>query len=160
MQNLEIENARIVFRNFNGEEGRFNAKGDRNFCVLLDHKDADILLKDGWNIKTLRPRDDDEEPQPYLPVKVNYNNIPPKVILITSRGKTVLDEESVGSLDWAELENVDLVIRPYVWSVNGKSGVKAYLKTGYFTIVEDKFESKYYDVPDNATSFSNEELPF
>ena len=160
MQNLEIESARIVFRNFSGEEGRFNAKGDRNFCVLLDRRDADILSKDGWNIKYLHPRDDNEEPQPYLSVKVNYNNIPPKVVLITSRGKTILDEESVGSLDWAELENVDLVIRPYNWSVNGKSGVKAYLKSGYFTIVEDKFESKYYDLPDNAPSSIEDDMPF
>lgn len=159
-ENITIENARIIFRNFSGEEGKFNAKGDRNFCVLIDDEDADILTLDGWNIKWLKPRDEEDKPQAYLPVKVNFNNIPPKVILVTSRGKTKLDEDTVGSLDWAELENVDLIIRPYDWNVNGKTGRKAYLKAGYFTIVEDAFESKYYDVPENVSSANDEEVPF
>lgn len=158
--NITIENARIIFRNFSGEEGRFNAKGDRNFCVLIDAKYADALAKEGWNIKWLRPRDDEDDQQAYLPVKVNFNNIPPKVVLVTSRGKTRLDEDTVGSLDWAELENVDLIIRPYDWNVNGKTGRKAYLKAGYFTIVEDAFESKYYDVPESVGASLDEEVPF
>ena len=161
-ENITIENAKIIFRNFSGEEGKFNAKGDRNFCVLINNEDSDALAKEGWNIKWLRPRDDQDEPQAYLPVKVNFNNIPPKIVLITSRGKNKLDEDTVGSLDWAELENVDLIIRPYDWNVNGKTGRKAYLKAGYFTIVEDAFESKYYDVPDNVASTTAEldEVPF
>lgn len=145
-KNLAIEGARIIFRNFRGEEGKYNKAGDRNFCVLLDPANAIALKEEGWNVKYLAPRDDEDEPQPYLPVSVNFRNIPPKVLLITSGGKTQLDEDTVGSLDWAELENVDLIIRPYNWEVNGDSGIKAYLKAGYFTIVEDEFEKKYYDV--------------
>lgn len=159
-KNIEIENARIVFRNFSGEEGKFNVKGDRNFCVLIDDDHAELLKNDGWNIKWLRPRDEDDSEQAYLPVKVNYNNIPPKVVLVTSHGKTQLDEDTIGSLDWAELENVDLIIRPYDWNVNGKTGRKAYLKAGYFTIVEDVFESKYYDVPDSAVNSISDDVPF
>lgn len=151
-KNIVIENARIAFRNFSGKEGRFNPAGRRNFCVFLDSEVAEGLQNDGWNIKWLKPRNEDEESQAYMQVSVSYDNIPPKMILITQKGKTQLDEASVNILDWAEIENVDLIIRPYNWDVNGKTGVKAYVKSMYVTLVEDEFDSKYYDVPDSATN--------
>ena len=85
-----------------------------------------------------------------MKVAISFDNIPPRVILVTSHGKNQLDENSVNILDWAEIENVDLVIRPYHWDVNGKTGTKAYVKAIYVTIVEDKLENKYWDVPDSA----------
>lgn len=158
-QTLSIENARIIFRNFSGKEGRFNPAGRRNFCVIIDDNElAANLVKDGWNVRYLKPRDEDEQDQPYLQVAVRYDNIPPKVVLISSSGKTILDEENVNMLDWADISNVDLIIRPYNYDVNGKSGVKAYLKTMYVTIVEDEFEKKYAQSPNgDDISFFDEE---
>jgi len=162
--NISIENAKLAFRNFSGKEGKFNPPGRRNFCVLLDSNIVPMLIEDGWNIKYLKPRDPSDDPQAYIQVAVSYKNIPPKIVLVTSSGKTTLDEESVSMLDWAEIENVDLIIRPYNYDVNGKVGVKAYCKTMYITIVEDEFEKKYSDVPDSATSAMLEEqendIPF
>ncbi len=148
--NIVIENAQIGFRNFSGNAGKFNPAGRRNFCVFLETEMGKTLEKDGWNVRWLDPRDEDEDPRPYLQVAVSYDNIPPRIILVTSKGKTVMDDSTVSILDWAEIDTVDLIIRPYNWSVSGKGGVKAYIKSMYVTIVEDEFESKYYDVPDSA----------
>ena len=155
--NLSIENARIGFRNFDGKEGPYNVKGRRNFVVFLDTPTAEDLKQDGWNIRWLTPRNQDELPQAYLPVAVSYKNIPPEIVVITSLGKNNLKEENVSMLDWAEIEIVDLTIRPYNWEVTGKTGVKAYLKKMFVTIVEDPFEAKYRDLPSSVVPFDDEE---
>lgn len=149
-KNLLVENARLRFRNFSGAEGRYNNKGNRNFCVELDPDTADNLMRDGWNVKQLIPREDGDQPMFYLQVAVRFDNIPPKIVMITSNGKTILKEDQVDMLDWAEIENVDLTIQPYDWKVGDKYGRKAYLKAMYVTLVEDELDRKYADVPDSA----------
>lgn len=156
VSNITIENAKIAFKNFTGKEGQYNPPGIRNFCVFLDSSMADILKNDGWNIKFLKAREEGESDQAYIQVGVSFDHFPPKITMITSRGKTNLDADSVKILDWADIENVDLIIRPYNWSSRGKSGIKAYLKTMYITITEDEFEKKYRDVPDSAMNSIDE----
>jgi hypothetical protein len=143
-----MEGVRIIFRNFSGKEGQYNREGDRNFAVLLDEKTADAMAADDWNIKMLKPREEDEDavPQAYLPVSVNFKGRPPRIVLITSRGRTNLYEEDIEMLDWADILNVDMIVRPYAWEVNGKSGIKAYLQSIYVTIEEDALEMKYNEL--------------
>jgi hypothetical protein len=141
-----MEGVRIIFRNFAGKEGQYNREGDRNFAVLLDDAVANAMAEDNWNIKWLKPRNEEEEgetPQAYLPISVNFKGRPPRIVMITSRGRTNLDESQVETLDWVDIINVDLIVRPYEWTVNQKSGVKAYLQSIYVTIEEDPLEIKY-----------------
>lgn len=154
--NIVIEGAKIRFRNFSGNEGKYNPKGKRNFCVLLDDELARTLEDDKWNVRWLEPRDENDSRQAYLQVAVSYDNYPPKITLVSSKGKTILDNDTISLLDWAEIKEVDVVIKPYNWVMsegtkNEKRGVKGYVKNMWVTLVEDEFESKYRDVPDSAT---------
>src|SRR3954470_20938807 len=144
-----MEGMRIIFRNFEGKEGQYNREGDRNFGVILPPDIAEAMLADGWNVKFLKPREEDEEAEetPWLQVSVNFDKgRPPKIMLVTSRGRTALDAQSVEMLDWADIVNVDLVVRPYTWEVSGRTGIKAYLQSMYVTIEEDELERKYAEM--------------
>lgn len=144
---LVMEDARIVFRNFAGAEGMYNREGDRNFCVLLEDDLAEEMRQDGWNIKRLKPREGEEQGTAYIQVSVGFKGRPPRMVMITSKGRVELGEEACVLFDWADIEKVDLIIRPYHWNVNGRTGVKAYLKSIFVTIHEDYLELKYADVP-------------
>lgn len=156
--NITLEGVRIMFRNFSGLPSQFNAAGNRNFCVVLEDPElVHRLESDGWNIRWLKPLDPDDEPKAYLQVKVSFPREgskarPPKIVMVTSRGNTILDEETVSLLDTAEIANVDMIIRPYNWEMQGRTGVKAYLNSIYVTIVEDELEKKYAAMESSAVS--------
>ncbi len=151
-QNIKIEGAKLIFKNFRGITSQYNTDGKRSFGVLLDDDLAEELISDGWNVKHLNPREDDPEryEQPWLPVKVKFNLYPPIAVLINSKGKKRLDEETIDQLDWTLIKNCDLLIRPYNYpAMQGRpAGVSAYLKSIYVTILEDEFAEKYADIPD------------
>lgn len=142
---LEIENGFIVpgLRNFSGKPTKFSSNGERTFAVSVTAEDAEELSKIGWNIKTLRPREEGDDPLYFLSVKVSFDIIPPKVVLVSDNGPVPLTEESINLLDNADIIQADMIINPYYWCLNGKEGYKAYLKTLYVTIQEDRFMKKY-----------------
>lgn len=155
---VTLEGVRLVFRNFSGAPGRFNSAGDRNFNVVLPEEIAREMEADGWNIRWLEPRDEDDPRQPILKVSLKYEKRdgtptrPPLVVLITSKGRTNLDQGMVSLLDWAEIVNVDMIVNPYTYNAQGRTGISAYLKSIYVTIQEDPLELKYLDVPDSGQS--------
>ena len=154
--NISIENARIIFRNFAGQPSKFNSEGKRNFCLLIDDDLAEKLKDDCWNVKYLNPRDPEDPPQAYIQVSVAFDNFPPNIFLINGKKKTKLNEDTISVLDYAEIENIDIIVRPYSWELpSGKSGVKAYVKNMYVTIVQNEFEKKYHDLEEE-----DEDTPF
>ena len=154
-EKIIIENARLMFKNFSGKATDYNAEGDRNFCVVLNDEEAERYSAMGYNVKTRLPREgyEDDGPLHFLKVKVSMkfgDDRDAAVYRINGRTKTKLTARTIGSLDWDEIENVDLRIRPWRWEKGNRSGVSAFLDAMYVTVREDPLEQKYQmdDFPD------------
>lgn len=156
---LQIDDARIIFKNFEGRGEEFNREGDRNFSLLIEDPDtADAMIKEGWNVRIKPARDEDEPPFMRLPIKVKFSDYGPNVYLITGDRRNELDEESIGCLDNIDIESVDMDIRPYDWKVNGKTGRTAYLQSMQVVQRIDRFAAKYADMRGN--DIDDESAPF
>lgn len=152
---LQIDDARIIYRNFAGRGDKYNREGDRNFAVLIpDEELANELAERGWNVKIKPPREEGDVPFMFLPVKVKFNDRGPNVYLQTGDRRNRLDEESIGCLDNIDIVGVDLDICPYDWIIqegtkNEKSGRSAYLQNILVIQDVDRF----------AERFASEEYP-
>lgn len=173
----DLHNNEIIFRNFAGQTDQFNAQGKRQFSIVLTPERAADLSAKGWNVKLWRSRnaDPEEEGTAFISVEANMDGpYPPKVCLLSGtyntdgsidiRQKTNLDSRTIGLLDHANLEKVDIIITPYVWEWNGRSGVKAYAKAIYATTILDPLELKYADVGEAHSlapnPYEDREVPF
>lgn len=147
---LEMNNVRIVFRNFEGRQSKYNREGDRNFAIVIEDEDVVAqLLRDGWNVKTKAPKEEGDDPFHYLTVKVKYNSdrprSNPRLYLSTGKRKHLLTEESVGVIDNLDIETASFDLRPYEWEVNGNTGITAYLVGGCVTQVFSRFDIEEED---------------
>lgn len=143
MANYIIRNARLLFRNFSGAPNKFG-NTDRTFCVILPPDKERAFREEGFNVKTLKPRDEEEEPTPFVQVKVRYGYRPPKVTLIAAGARTPLTEDTISQLDFADIEQADLSIRPYHGRT--RAGIEfctAYLDKAYITIATDELDAIY-----------------
>ena len=148
---LQMDDARIIFRNFSGAPSQYNREGDRNFAVVIpDEGLANRLVEDGWNVKIKEARDAGDSPFMYLPVKIKFNDRGPICYLQTGNRLNKLDEESIDVLDNVDIASVDLDIRPYDWTVNGKEGRSAYLQSIKVVQAIDRF----------AAQFAEDDVPF
>ena len=148
---LQIDDATLMFKNFEGRGDKFNREGDRNFSIRIDDPEvADALIAEGWNVKIKPGRDEDEGPFMRLPVKVKFTDFGPKVYLKSGRPEPILlDEESIAMLDQIEIEAADVDIRPFDWEVNGRTGRTAYLQAGHITQRIDRFAARYAGMHDD-----------
>ena len=147
---LQIDDARIVYRNFSGAPSKFNREGDRNFAVVIETQEqADALIAECWNVKIKAPRDEGEDPFIYLPVKIKFNDRGPSVYLRSGKAMRKLSEDTVDVLDNVDILSVSMDLRPYDWEVNGKTGRTAYLQSINVTQEVDRFADIYAEVNDS-----------
>lgn len=147
---IVLEGAIIKFKNFTGEQRQYNPAGQRNFVLLLPDELAQQLAAEGWNVKWKPGRHPEDPDEPQLTVKVKFKEPgdergqDPIAYLIQGRRKLALDGRTMGILDRLAPLNIDLIVRPYVWDINGNVGITAYLDEIYYTAVEG-LSSKYAD---------------
>lgn len=146
---IEIDDAAICFRNFEGRGDTYNREGDRNFAVIIPTEEmADALVDEGWNVKVKDPREEGDIPFMYLPVKIKFNDRGPAIYLKSGDSMNKLDEDSVGLLDNIEIMGCDMDIRPYDWVLyegtpKEKRGRAAYLQSIHITQKVDRFAARY-----------------
>ena len=147
---LQIDDARIIFRNFSGRADKYNREGDRNFALIIPNQDiADALMNDtneygvSWKVKIKEPREEGDAPFMYLPVNVKFNDRGPKVVLISGNNQTPLDEDTVSMLDDINISCVDMDIRAYDGESTYGPFRSAYLQTMYVTQEIDRLGRKY-----------------
>ena len=147
---LAVEHAVIIWTNFAGAPTRFNpAGGKRTFALVLTEDIANELKAEGWNVKFRDPKDPDDDPLIYTEIVVNMDSAyPPSVVLYSEFGgrkkSNSLDAESIGELDRIEIDNVDLVIHPYVHGRPGPHSTKGYAKAIHVIQGQDGyFGAKY-----------------
>jgi hypothetical protein len=148
---LQIDDAKICFRNFRGEGSMYNAEGARSFSLIIPTQEmAEALQNDkneygvGWNVKIRPPREAGDEPFMHLPVKVKYTDrSQPRVYLISGGNRTELNEDTIGMLDDIDISSCDLDIRPY--DGEGRFGPHrtAYLSAIYVVQEVDRFAARF-----------------
>lgn len=147
------ENVRIVHRNFSGRLGTYNRDGKRSFSIVLTEEEAVMLGEAGYNVK-IRHQDDGSV-FAYIPVAVNYRNVPPKICRIANGKMLIMDEDTVSTLDSADIENVDLIINGVKWDIDGRQGIKCYVNEMYITVSNGYFDEKYSGYDLNVKSSDN-----
>lgn len=150
---VQIDDARITYKNFEGRGDKFNREGDRNFSIIIPNEDiAKALTEDenefgaGWNVKIKPPREEGEDPFIHLKVKVKFNDRGPNVYLQSGKNRVRLTEETIGCLDDMYIDHVDLDIRPYDDTINGRPFRTAYLQSMqvFQNVSMDRFAEEGY----------------
>lgn len=170
---LSVENAVIIWTNFEGRPTKFKpAGGQRTFVLVLSEKVADQLKEAGWNVKYREGREEGDDPLYYTEIVVNMESqFPPKVVLLTEfRGRKSanrLTASAVGQLDSLEIANVDLIIHPYEHDFSDVASIKGYAKAIYVTQGQDSYFGDKYEDYEPVNNFEelepvdqDDEVPF
>lgn len=157
---LELREVRIIWANFQGLRTEYNALGNRNFNILIeDEQLAQSIAEEGWNIKTRDGFEDGDPPFWTLAVKVNFDSAyPPRIYKINEDGtkKTLLDSKTVMILDLLKIKYADVLLSPFAWQSQGRSGISAYLDTMYVVVEENPLDLKWNEKADLAERTLNE----
>ena len=123
VDNVIMENVKIATRKFAG-------RGPSRYVdVSLDKSTALALINKGWDVWS--------NVESQLRVYIDFDMYPSTVIfLVTEKGKTKIDLDTLPVLSEVEFDNVDLCIKPYKFKEGSETGTKACVSSLYVTIRE------------------------
>ena len=153
---ITLENVRIIYPNFAGQESEFNQKGSREFALALDPTLAEELSSQGLNVK-FPPEDHPNRPA-YLPVTLSNGPVLQpwiKIVLVNNGNGTIIQPDDINQINLLDQVTAgvraNVIINPYNWSAAGRTGIKAYAQKLYIYIddvdeslapAKDKFEQE------------------
>ena len=149
---LVVEHAAIMFTNFSGKPTKFNQEGGRRtFELVLSERVAIALIGDGWNVKTIKGKHDDD-PTLYVTEIVVRPAGRLSIFLCEEIGgkkyRWKVKNDEIGRLDDYQYSDVALLIQPYVHGRENSAGskIKGYLRQANFVKVnEDFFKDQFAD---------------
>lgn len=150
---LEFENADILtksWRNFSGKNNKYDSH--RFFHISLTEEEANVLRKDGWNVREWNPTNPSEPTMWVLKVTIDYEigerypQYRPRIFKVREQKRPLLlSEDLLDDLDQKIFTLANVEIRPYDWKIqNGNSGRKAMLSSMFFKVAENSFGAKYF----------------
>ena len=156
---LVVENAVIMWTNFGGNPTKYNpAGGRRTFDLVMTERIAIMLDADGWNIKTIRGKTEDDPTMYVTEIAVNPRSNMSVYLCEEVNGKKYryrVKPEDLAVLDTYQYSDVALLIHPYVHGRENSAGstIKGYLRQmNLVRMNEDYFRDRYQE-------YANEESP-
>lgn len=147
VNDINITDGQIAYSNFSGRPTQFNPNGGvRTVTFVIPNDIAEQLKEDGWNIREQAINED--EVRYLLEAKLTFRTREgkprdPKIFIVRNDGLMHVTEETVDTLDRADILNIDAVIGPSYWEWGGRKGIAAYVNSMYVTIKENPIDEKY-----------------
>lgn len=150
VNDISITDGEIAYSNFSGRPTEFRPEGGyRTVTFVIPDDIAQKLIDDGWNIRQQTFNNDPErEPRYLLECKFSYKTRDgrprdPKIFIVRDDSLVHMTEDTVGTLDAADILSVDAVIGPSYWEWGGRKGISAYINSMYVKIKENPIDEKY-----------------
>ncbi len=171
VNDINITDGEIAYSNFSGRPTQFKPEGgERTVTFVIPPEIVEDLKADGWNIREqVFANDPDREPRYLLEARLTFrtrNGQPrdPKIFIVRSDSMVHMTEETIDTLDRADILSVDAVLGPSYWEWGGRRGIRAYVNSMYVTIKENPIDEKYrkmmQEMNDHFLPSDNGDLPF
>ena len=160
---LRVESPEIFMINFAGRKTDSNPNGHRQFSLKLPSIEyAEQMKEEGWSVWYTKESERYGDATPCITVEMRWQSNPelkwlnPKIYKCTRKNPngTLIPEELIDELENDEIEDIVLDIRLRYWTINGKSGIKAYVDSMWLKIEDDDPSGKFWGYDEV------EELPY